>query len=240
MSDNLTQSTSGILSMVMTCHNAAELAKWMVKQLEWKKWKESNLKKKSLGELQNMCMNYFTSVAEVEKNKAKLTELHKQIQAGNKYKISKDAFKELLIACQRCVEFLSKVRKVATHLMDRDFIHLKNKVATGEWEQLLLILSNPHIKIKDVIQELQERIQKEKEEKEKAEEKEKHRAKAKESLLVQDIAKIPKLMAYEKPSLIKRWNLKWVHIAPQLWIVQQVPQEQEPEQELEQGQKPQL
>jgi hypothetical protein len=56
MSDNLTQSASGILSMVTTCHNAAELAKWMVKQLEWKKWKESDLKKKSLGELQNMCM----------------------------------------------------------------------------------------------------------------------------------------------------------------------------------------
>ncbi|ELR15618.1 uncharacterized protein ACA1_377220 [Acanthamoeba castellanii str. Neff] len=36
-----------------------------------------------------------------------------------------------------------------------------------------------------------------------------------ELLLVQDIAKIPKLMAYKKPSLIKRWNLKWVHIAPQ-------------------------
>jgi hypothetical protein len=81
------------------------------------------------------------------------TEQHKQIQAGNKYKISKKgilptsisynypivltvllpAFKELLIACQRCVQFLSKVRKVATRLMDRDFIHLKNKVATGEW-----------------------------------------------------------------------------------------------------------
>ncbi|ELR18458.1 uncharacterized protein ACA1_044370, partial [Acanthamoeba castellanii str. Neff] len=29
-----------------------------------------------------------------------------------------------------------------------------------------------------------------------------------ESLLVQDIAKIPKLMAYKKPSLIKRWNPK--------------------------------
>ncbi|ELR18288.1 uncharacterized protein ACA1_370920 [Acanthamoeba castellanii str. Neff] len=27
-----------------------------------------------------------------------------------------------------------------------------------------------------------------------------------ESLLVQDITKIPKLMAYKKPSLIKRWN----------------------------------
>jgi hypothetical protein len=39
--------------MVMTCCNAAELAKWMVKQLEWKKWKESNLKKKNLGDLQN-------------------------------------------------------------------------------------------------------------------------------------------------------------------------------------------
>ncbi|ELR24170.1 uncharacterized protein ACA1_376430 [Acanthamoeba castellanii str. Neff] len=52
---------------------------------------------------------------------------------SNKYKISKNAFKELLIACQRHVKFLSKVRKVATHLMDRDFIHLKNKVATGEW-----------------------------------------------------------------------------------------------------------
>ena len=37
-----------------------------------------------------------------------------------------------------------------------------------------------------------------------------------ESLLVQDITKIPKLMAYKKPSLIKRWNLKWVHIAPQV------------------------
>jgi hypothetical protein len=56
MSNNLTQSTSSIPSMVTTCHNAAELAKWMVKQLEWKKWKESDLKKKSLGELQNMCM----------------------------------------------------------------------------------------------------------------------------------------------------------------------------------------
>jgi predicted transposase YdaD len=43
----------------------------------------------------------------------------------------------------------------------------------------ILILSNPHIKIEDVIQELQERIQKEKEEKEKAEEKEKCRVKAK-------------------------------------------------------------
>ncbi|ELR17230.1 uncharacterized protein ACA1_059170 [Acanthamoeba castellanii str. Neff] len=107
------------------------------------------------------------------------TKQHKQIQVGNKYKISKNTFKELLIACQRRVKFLSKVRKVATRLMDRDFIHLKNKVATGEWEQLLLILSNPHIKIEDVIQELQERIQKEKEEKEKAEEKEKRRAKAK-------------------------------------------------------------
>ncbi|ELR12264.1 uncharacterized protein ACA1_372330 [Acanthamoeba castellanii str. Neff] len=75
MSNNLTQSASGILSMVTTCHNTAELAKWMVKQPEWKKQKESDLKKKSLGELQNMCTNYFTSVAEVEKNKAKLTEL---------------------------------------------------------------------------------------------------------------------------------------------------------------------
>jgi hypothetical protein len=56
MSNNLTQSTSGILSMVTTCHNTAELAKWMVKQPEWKKWKESDLKKKSLSELQNMCM----------------------------------------------------------------------------------------------------------------------------------------------------------------------------------------
>ncbi|ELR21854.1 uncharacterized protein ACA1_386930 [Acanthamoeba castellanii str. Neff] len=92
---------------------------------------------------------------------------------------ARTAFKELLIACQRHVKFLSKARKVATRLMDRDFIHLKNKVATGEWEQLLLILSNPHIRIEDVIQELQERIQKEKEEKEKAEEKEKCRAKAK-------------------------------------------------------------
>jgi hypothetical protein len=55
MSNNLTQSSSSILSMVMTCHNTAELAKWMVKQPEWKKWKESNLKKKSLGKLQNMC-----------------------------------------------------------------------------------------------------------------------------------------------------------------------------------------
>ncbi|ELR23103.1 uncharacterized protein ACA1_083310 [Acanthamoeba castellanii str. Neff] len=187
------------------------------------------------------------------------TEQHKQIQAGNKYKISKNAFKELLIACQRCVEFLSKARKVATHLMDRDFIHLKNKVATGEWEQLLLILSNPHIKIEDIIQELQERIQKEKEEKEKAEEKEKHKAKdcfaavlttnvlemaallnllAKENspwqllhLISGSIPNIhsksargvqhngyhhPKLMAYKKPSLIKRWNPKWVHIAPQV------------------------
>jgi len=54
MSDNLTQSASGILSMVMTCHDAAELANWMVKQPEWKKCK-SDLKKKSLGELQKMC-----------------------------------------------------------------------------------------------------------------------------------------------------------------------------------------
>ncbi|ELR22788.1 uncharacterized protein ACA1_149760 [Acanthamoeba castellanii str. Neff] len=44
-------------------------------------------------------------------------------------------------------------------------------------------------------------------------------------MLVQDIAKFPKLMAYKKPSLIKRWNLKWE-------------QEQELEQEQEQGQKP--
>ncbi|ELR19693.1 uncharacterized protein ACA1_199770 [Acanthamoeba castellanii str. Neff] len=180
MSDNLTQSASGIQSMVMTCHNAAELAKWMVKQLEWKKWKESDLKKKSLSELQNMCMTIpETQEQEAEKNSTtgasstmemsqdllgapevdataqttsaskeqvtlptamatdeelwKLLKEHKQIQAGNKYKISKNAFKELLIACQRGVEFLSKVRKVATCLMDRDFIHLKNKVATGEW-----------------------------------------------------------------------------------------------------------
>jgi hypothetical protein len=55
MSDNLTQAASSIPSMVTTCHNTAELAKWMVKQLEWKKWKESNLKKKSLSELQNVC-----------------------------------------------------------------------------------------------------------------------------------------------------------------------------------------
>jgi hypothetical protein len=57
MSDNLTQSASGILSMVMTCCNAAELAKWMVKQLEWKKQKESDLKKKNLGDLQTMYIN---------------------------------------------------------------------------------------------------------------------------------------------------------------------------------------
>ncbi|ELR19274.1 uncharacterized protein ACA1_264480 [Acanthamoeba castellanii str. Neff] len=38
-------------------------------------WKESDLKKKSLSKLQNMCTNYFASVAEVEKNKTKLTEL---------------------------------------------------------------------------------------------------------------------------------------------------------------------
>ncbi|ELR24086.1 uncharacterized protein ACA1_152650 [Acanthamoeba castellanii str. Neff] len=101
------------------------------------------------------------------------TKQHKQIQATT--------FTELLIACQRHVQFLGKARKVATHLTDRDFIHLKNKVATGEWdhhitcdqEQLLLI------NIEDVIPELQERIQKEKEEKEKAEEKEKRKAKAK-------------------------------------------------------------
>jgi hypothetical protein len=34
MSYNLTQSASSMLSMVMTCHNTAELAKWMIKQLE--------------------------------------------------------------------------------------------------------------------------------------------------------------------------------------------------------------
>ncbi|ELR16536.1 uncharacterized protein ACA1_167460 [Acanthamoeba castellanii str. Neff] len=59
------------------------------------------------------------------------TELHKQIQAGNKYKISKKAFTKLLIACQRHIQFLSKARKVATHLTDRDFIHLKNNITTG-------------------------------------------------------------------------------------------------------------
>jgi hypothetical protein len=45
------------------------------------------------------------------------------------------AFTELLTACQRHIQFLSKARKVATHLMDRDFIHLKNPVP-----QLLLDL----------------------------------------------------------------------------------------------------
>ncbi|ELR23098.1 uncharacterized protein ACA1_306440 [Acanthamoeba castellanii str. Neff] len=42
-------------------------------------------------------------------------------------------------------------------------------------------------------------------------------SKSAELLLVQDIAKVPKPMAYKKPSLIKRWNLKWVHIAPQVF-----------------------
>ena len=56
MSESLTQSASGIPSIVTTCRNSAELAKWMVRQPEWKKRRESDLKKKSLGDLQNMCM----------------------------------------------------------------------------------------------------------------------------------------------------------------------------------------
>ena len=55
MSKSLTQSASGIPSIITTCWDSAELAKWMVKQPEWKKRRASDLKKKSLGDLQNMC-----------------------------------------------------------------------------------------------------------------------------------------------------------------------------------------
>ncbi|ELR14533.1 uncharacterized protein ACA1_193460 [Acanthamoeba castellanii str. Neff] len=142
----------------------------MVKQLEWKKQKESNLKKKSLSELQNMCTVDVTAQTRPAREE--------QVILPTAMATDEELLKLLK---ERHVQFLSKVRKVATLLMDRDFIHLKNKVATGEWdhhitcdqEQLLLILSNPHINIEDIIPELQERIQEEKEKKEKAEEKEK-------------------------------------------------------------------
>ena len=66
MSKSLTQSASGILSIITTCQDSAKLSKWMVKQPEWKKRRESNLKKKSLGDLQNMCtvhwyLHHFSS-----------------------------------------------------------------------------------------------------------------------------------------------------------------------------------
>ena len=61
MSESLTQSTSGILSMVTLCKNMVDLAKWMVAQQLWKKQKVSILSKKTLGDLQNMCMVFHPS-----------------------------------------------------------------------------------------------------------------------------------------------------------------------------------
>ena len=34
--------------------------------------------------------------------------------------------------------------------------------------------------------------------------------------LVPDVTKIPKLLLYEKTTIIKKWNSKWTQIAPQL------------------------
>src|SRR3989344_5785951 len=34
--------------------------------------------------------------------------------------------------------------------------------------------------------------------------------------LVPDVTKIPKLLPYEKTTIIKKWNSKWTQIAPQL------------------------
>ena len=65
MSESLTQSTSGILSMVTLCKNMVDLAKWMVAQQLWKKQKVSILSKKTLGDLQNMCMVFHSIISVV-------------------------------------------------------------------------------------------------------------------------------------------------------------------------------
>jgi hypothetical protein len=56
MSNSSTQSGSGIPSMVTMCKSAIDLAQWMVKQAPWRKQKVTTLSKKTLGDLQNMCM----------------------------------------------------------------------------------------------------------------------------------------------------------------------------------------
>jgi len=61
MSKSLTQSASGILSMVTLCKSVHDLAKWMVTQQQWKKQKVSILSKKTLSDLQNMVFHPIVS-----------------------------------------------------------------------------------------------------------------------------------------------------------------------------------